>query len=227
MSANKVPDNQIWYTTTDGNVIDVILKPSTGGVGLGNYGFGSQLISNTSGAKCIIKTLSDITQIGIICFLNSNLVSIQIPKYVDKIKSRAFEDCSYLTHIDMPKGITIIENGAFRDCASLQTIKLPEDLETIGGYCFEGCSSLEDITLNKNVKVLGAGVFHNCSSLKVLYSKAVVPPTIDELSNEIEKLLFYNTPINKIYVPFESVTAYTTALGWMGYSSKIEGYNFD
>lgn len=202
LSANKVPDNQIWYTTTDGNIIDVVLKPSVGEDLSGVYGFGSYLISNTSGAKCIIKTLREITQIGSISFRNSNIVSIQMPKYVDIIQDSAFEECYYLTHVDMPEGVTTIGHTAFNNCTSLQTIRLSEDLETIGSECFKGCSSLE-----------------------VLYSKAVIPPTMNYAGSSLHP--FYGTPINKIYVPFESVSAYREAFGWSAYKNIIQGYNFD
>lgn len=201
LSANKVPDNQIWYTTTDGNIVDVRLKPSEGGDPSGVYGFGSDLISNTSGAKCIIKTLREITQIGNSSFKNSNIVSIQMPKYVDIIQDGAFGECSYLTHVYMPEGVATIER-AFIYCTSLQTIRLSEDLETIGSACFYGCSSLE-----------------------VLYSKAAIPPTMDYAGSSLHP--FYGTPINKIYVPFESVSAYREAFGWSAYKNIIQGYNFD
>lgn len=221
MSADKVPDNQIWYTTNDNNAVDVLLRPTVGDSI--NYGLGSVLVSNSPGTKCIIKTAGVITQIGINCFSNSNLVSIKMPKHIDAIRESAFYNCAYLTHVDMPNGVVDIGARAFKNCASLRTIQLPEDLENIGYSCFTFCSSLKEITLNKNVKTIGDYAFGNCHALEVLYSKAIVPPTIENIVLHI----FRNTPIKKIYVPFEAVTAYKTANEWSIYSSIIEGYNFD
>lgn len=223
MSASEIPDNQIWYTTNDGNVIDVYEFPSIGGA-TAKHGLGSRIISNQYYNKGIIKTRGNITQIGLSAFAESNLVSIMMPKSVTAVYNKSFSYCTSLSHVDMPDGVVLLDSFAFEGCSSLKEIKLPAELQYIGGSCFRG-TSLEDITINKNVQEFRVDTFKDCSSLNIFYSKAVVPPTVmyaDEMTR-----MFDGTSIKKIYVPFESVSEYKNAQGWRSYDSIIEGYNFD
>jgi hypothetical protein len=264
MSASGIPDNQIWYTTNDGNIIEPILKPSVGAI-TADYGFGSMLVSNQYYDKGIIKTYGVITQIGRNAFYEaSSLISITLPRQVSTIGTYAFMGCTSLSQIDLSNVSTIesgafmgctslsqidlsnvstIESGAFmgctslsqidlsnvstigssafEGCASLRSIKLSKALERIPYQCFAYCTSLEEVTIDENVKEIDFWAFTNCDSLKKVYVKATTPP----IMLDDRRPPFAGSPISKVFVPSDSVTAYKNASYWRGFT--IEGYNFD
>lgn len=220
MSASGIPDNQIWYTTNDGNIIEPRLKPSSGAI-TADYGFGSMLVSNQYYDKGIIKTYGVITQIGNSAFFDaSSLISITLPRQVSIIEDGAFFGCTSLHQIDL-SNVSTIKTRAFEECTSLRSIKLPKALEHIPLSCFEDCTSLEEVTIGENVKEIDAWAFKSCGSLKKVYVKATTPPII--LSYSLPP--FAGAPISKVFVPSDSVTAYKNASYWKEFT--IEGYNFD
>lgn len=147
MSASGIPDNQIWYTTNDGNIIEPMLKPSMGAI-TAEYGFGSTLTSNQYYDKGIIKTYGVITQIGRV----------------------AFNEASSLISITLPRQVAVIYYGAFDGCTSLSQIDL-KNVTTIGGNAFRGCTSLTSITIPGSVTSIGNSAFYDCTSLKAFYGK--------------------------------------------------------
>ena len=133
----SIPNNEIWYTSTDGNVVD----PHAINV------FGASIVSNTySDGKGIIKFSGDVTTIGDQAFFYycRNLKSITIPNSVTKIGIRAFGDCSSLTSITIPNSVTSIGQSAFFDCSGLTSITIPNSVTEIGKSAFAGCSSLAE-----------------------------------------------------------------------------------
>ena len=86
-----IPDNEIWYTSSDGNIV----TPYDTNV------FGANIVSNTyENGKGIIKFDNSVTSIGICAFLDcSYLTSIAIPNSVTSIGYGAFGYCFALTSI--------------------------------------------------------------------------------------------------------------------------------
>ena len=220
MSASGIPDNQIWYTTNDGNIIEPLLKPSEGAI-TADYGFGSMLVSNQYYDKGIIKTYGVITQIGTSAFHEaSSLISITLPRQVSIIGTTAFFKCTSLHQIDL-SNVATIGISAFEECTSLRSIKLSKALERIPFGCFANCRSLEEVTIDENVKEIDDWAFFHCESLKKVYVKATTPPIILSYNQPP----FAGAPISKVFVPSDSVTAYKNASYWKKFT--IEGYNFD
>lgn len=217
MSASGIPDNQIWYTTNDGNIIEPILKPSVGAIAA-DYGFGSALVSNQYYDKGIIKTRDTITQIGTNVFKDKvSLVSIMLPKHASALNKAAFRGCTSLIQIDGVENVTTIGHSVFSGCTSLKGIKLPNALKKIPSSCFQGCSSFKEFTIGENIDNIGDYAFRDCTLLKTLYVKAISPPYC--MSNS-----FNHSQVSKVYVPFESVSIYQETSPWNYYT--IEGYNF-
>ena len=79
-------DNEIWYTSSDGNVV----TPTTTDV------FGANIVSNTyENGKGVIVFDNSVTLIGKNAFwdIRSSLTSITIPKSVTSIEYGAFYNC--------------------------------------------------------------------------------------------------------------------------------------
>lgn len=87
---SSIPNNEIWYTSSDGNIV----TPS-------NTNSLPTIDSNTyNGGKGVIKFKTDVTSIGAYAFFTkSRFRAIVIPNSVTSIGSSVFESCSSLTSI--------------------------------------------------------------------------------------------------------------------------------
>ena len=153
-----LPNNEIWYTSSDGNVI----TPNDTNV------FSATIVSNTySKGKGIITFDSDVTTIGNKAFyFCKRLTSVTIPNSVTTIGDSAFFYCDSLTSITIPNSVTTIGDSAFFYCYSLKSITIPDSVTTIGTGTFSACNSLTSITIPNSVTTIGYGAFTACHNLK-------------------------------------------------------------
>ena len=163
MSAIAIPNSQIWYTSTDREIV----KPQTAD------GFGATILSNSyAKGKGIIFFDGKITSIGNEAFSYcSRLTSITIPDSVTSIGSFAFDSCSNLTSITIPDSVTSIGSAAFRYCSNLTSITIPDSVTSIGSAAFYGCSSITSITIGNSVTSIRGSAFYGCSSLATFYGR--------------------------------------------------------
>ena len=153
----KPSSDEIWYTTTDGKVVN----PKLGGLGF-------KILSNTyrNGKGVIIVEADSIVEIGSQAFYGcSNLNTITIPDSVTSIGGWAFDGCSSLTSVTMGNSVTSIGYRAFYDCTSLTSITIPDSVTSLGWGAFWGCSSLTSVTMGNGVTSIGGYAFFGCSSL--------------------------------------------------------------
>ena len=248
------PANEIWYTSTDGEVVTPYWEIDEEG----NSVFGANIISNTyENGKGVITFDGDVTSVGYGAFCDcSSLTSITIPDSVTSIGDYAFLDCTNLaefkgkfaskdgrclivdgvlnsfapaglTEYIIPDGISSIGDYAFVGCSNLVSITIPDSVSSIEDQAFDGCSSLASITIPEGVTSIGVFAFGNCTSLAEVYCKPTTPPTGNSYM-----FVYSDTNTNlkligcKIYVPTESVEAYKAAYGWSDYADYIEPYNF-
>lgn len=118
LSFNKsgLESNQICYTTSDGNPVELIKSRSQ---------LLSQVISNTyNDDKGIIYTQNEITS----------------------LPEDSFIGCSTLTSVTLPECCTELKPGVFVACSSLQTFEVPSHINNIGYAAFENCTSLHTFT---------------------------------------------------------------------------------
>lgn len=151
------PNNLIYYTSTDGNIV----TPYKTDV------FGANIVSNKNvDGQGIITFDGDVTSIGDGAFSDCySLASITIPNSVATIGDSAFHNDTYLASITLPEGITSIGRYAFRGCQALTSMSLPESVTIIGEGAFELCTDLASITIPESVSTIGNGVFSGCISL--------------------------------------------------------------
>lgn len=113
------------------------------------------------------------------------------------------------TEYTIPGEVVSIGNQAFATCDKLTSITIPETVTTIEANAFVYCLSLTKVTIPKAVKEILYGAFNYCSSLATIKVEATTPPTL------YDNLIFSGCSNDlKVYVPIESVSAYSSADYW-------------
>lgn len=137
---------------------------------INSYGYG--MFKDCTGIKSIyFKDCDDPTsyhtfQLSQHMFANcSNLISVSLPRTVERIDSCCFDGCTNLQSINIPQSIAnssfIIRSCAFRNCSSLINVTvLPNKTTIIDEYAFEGCTNLT-LTIPDNVTYIGTDAFLN------------------------------------------------------------------
>ena len=154
----KPAKNEIWYTSTDGEIVDLIFAPC----------LGIHEVSNTyENGKGVMTFDADVTSISREAFRDcTNLKSIVFPNSVTTIGECAFEECSGLTSVTIPDSVTTIGELAFYKCSNLIGVTIPDSVPTIERCTFEGCSSLTNVTIGDSVTKIGKEAFFGCANLK-------------------------------------------------------------
>lgn len=135
-----IPNNEIWYTSNDKNII----TPYKTNV------FGANIISNTyEDSKGIIKFDNSVISIGSDAFYRCySLISVIIPNSITSIGDGAFLACYSLTSVTIPNSVTSIGNYAFNHCTSITFITLSNSVTSIGFHAFSDCINLKYIKYN-------------------------------------------------------------------------------
>ncbi len=146
--------NEIWYTSTDGEVV-------TPGV------FGVNIVSNIyENGKGIITFDGELTSVENYAFCNcSSLESITIPQKVTQLGARSFENCTSLTSIKISESVASIGEGAFAGCISLASFTIPDAITTVEPYTFCDCYALAELTIGNSVTTIKGWAFCDCIGL--------------------------------------------------------------
>ena len=185
-SVITIPNNQIWYTSTDGKIV-FPHDPQAFNVAIESY--------KSYNGYFIITFKGDLTEIGGGAFRSCDrLESVILPNSLTTIGRGAFLGCSDLkefkgkfaskdgrclivdgtlnsfapaglTEYTIPDIVTTIGNQAFASCSSLTSVIIPDGVTSIGNEAFSGCSSLTSITIPDSVTTIEGNVFGHCSSL--------------------------------------------------------------
>ena len=197
IGAMAIPNNTIYYTSSDGNVVNPYSRNAFGG---------ATIVSNKySNGQGIIAFDRDVTSIGERAFYNcSTLKKIEIPNSVTSIGDGAFYGCFGLKGVnitDLDKWAEIefgddsanplhyahnlylngqlvteaklttskkIGSYAFYRYSGLTSVTIPNSVTSIGGFAFDGCSGLTSVTIPNSVTSIGDGAFKGCNNVKEL-----------------------------------------------------------
>ena len=208
-NVDEIPNNQIWYTTTDGEAIDISLA-------LWDEITDISAISNVyKNGRGVLTFNGDVTTIRDNAFSGGMLTlkSVVMPKTVRHIKYAAFAGCTNLESITFSRDLLTIDDLAFIDCSSIKSLDLPERLYSIGESAFFRCCSIEEIILPESLKSIGAYAFSSCSLRSV---------TIPESLKSIGAYAFSSCNLRSVTIP-EGVETINAAAFSSPYLEEFKG----
>ena len=188
----KPAANEIWYTTTDGEMAE--LKSHIYDM----YPYSQSYDEEND--VWIIKFEDSVAHLyseGIFSPSNSNVKTITLPNSITYLPSYAFCFLDSLTNITIPDGVEKIDYSAFIECSSLTEITIPNSVTTIGENAFYDCSSLANVVLGNSVKEIRVNAFYNCASGMNIN----IPASVENLGGGTSRIC--SNPAN---VRFESST---------------------
>ena len=160
--------------------------------GIGQYAF-----MNSTGLTSVVIP-NTVTKIDNYAFLNSGLLTVEIPSSVTTIGDRPFEGTPWYnnqpdgliylgviaysykgtmpaeTDVVVADGTESIAGSAFKRCAGMRSVTLPTSLKNIGIEAFSGCTGLTEISIPEGVTTIGESAFMSCSNLTSLHIPASV-----------------------------------------------------
>ncbi|MBR3074427.1 MAG: leucine-rich repeat protein, partial [Bacteroidales bacterium] len=224
------PNDELWYTTLYGDIIQPYKAKVCPEV---------NLLSNTNrGGRGVMKfdgTVVSFSEWAL--YKTPNLRELVIPSGVVSTSYSCFRECQQLRRVVFAPGLRIlgdsslhhnealeevilpdtvvsIEKDALSHAYSLRHINLPPNLEKLGRSAFLYCRKLESIVLPATLKSIGIYAFEHDKALTSITCLAPAPP-----AGGTE--MFDDTSECPIYVPAASVEAYRTAPYWNKYAHRI------
>ena len=179
----KPKSNEIWYTSTDGQII----TPSE-----------FTILSNTyrNGVGRIV-TNNRLSEVPARCFRNiTTLDKVWLPETVTQINSGAFANSSISEitgyGVSVIKGNKDLQNlGAFENTTSLLSAEFP-NVVTIEKQAFYNCNSLQNFIFD-NVESIGNQAFRYCTGLTDVYLPKLV--TLSTSAFADSGLITFTAPI--------------------------------
>lgn len=233
---------KIKYTTSDGNDITPNIQYSSDSGWRSGY-VGSEFDASTGGTVSFYGPelrIPDNLYSG-----KTTIETAELPEGTTIISSNAFKNCSSMVSIKMPSSITAITSSAFSGCTSLTAMTIPDGLtmQNLNSNAFAGCTALTEVTLGEAITALTAtyigpknltsvspsltaatfgsqlsavylAPFNTGATVSKLTLKSTTPP--EWASNLFNGMAASGT----LYVPSESISAYTT---WLA-NTPISGW---
>ena len=178
IAANEeVPSNELWYTSTDGNIVEPYNSTA----------FDVAIRSNEyANGQGVITFDGDVTLISAEAFRECNtLESISLPDGITEVVEGSFRGCSNLTSFSSKlatanrRALIVDKTLVAFAPKGVTKYTIPAGVARIGAYTFAYSTELLDVTIGNGVEVIGAWSFTRCSELKRAYIASSVH-TIEE-----------------------------------------------
>lgn len=211
--SQTIPQNEIWYKTTDGNTADYGRCISELKSILPKYNYhGPEIVSeeydNALGFYRI-KFFTNITELT----TSQNLTTGCTTFFCDVTKGASdyknytgYLVANKLTEIIIPEGVTTIGLNTFSGCENLKHIHIPSTVTTIGVSAFAYCASLPHIVLPPNLTSMGAYCLHQAGVNKITITGNQTIQTMNHLTD--------GAPANGIIYQKYGTTPQLTELQW-------------
>ena len=215
------PADEIWYTSTDGKIVEPYFDDE----------FGATLLSNTyKEGKGVMKFNGNVTKVGEYAFKECKaLTSLTIPDSVTTIGKYAFYLCRALESINIPNSITSIGYNAFYNCEALtrvditdleawckisfingyanplchagnlylngvllENVVVPESITELKDYVFCGAKCIKSVTIHNKVTSIGSYAFYSGSAL----TSVTIPNSVTSIG---EKAFYNCSKLKEVY----------------------------
>lgn len=189
----KEVTNEIWYTSTDGNIVTPRSGEEVNDFRTIESLFGASLVSNT---------------------YENGVGRMVFDGPVTLIGKAAFRSIDNLETITLPNGIKKLGGYAFHGNDYLKSIKLPDYLEEIYQDAFHLCKAITELTLPDSVTRIGDEAFFNCSKLEYIYSKFSTPDNMALVINGTLNWVSRNYPAGDYKIPDGVTKIQNSAIGY-------------
>ena len=135
--------------------------------------------------------------IGVSCFNQTGLKSIQFPPMLQKIDDNAFWRGQIAGDVHIPESVTAIGKNVFNKCP-ITSVNLPEGLQVLGGGAFSETKLTEMPEIPESITVLDS-TFQGCTDIK----EVTIPSQVTDISGA-----FAGTGISTVTVPYQVTNYY-------------------
>ena len=115
------------------------------------------------------------------------------------------------------EGVERVRERAFLNCTTITSLLSDEALQHIELEAFRNCTALKTVSLSTSVKEIGARGFMGCLTLKSVNVMATEPPVLGD-----NYVFDYNAEGRKIYIPSAAYEAYVADALWGEYAESFE-----
>jgi len=141
-----------------------------------------------------------------------NIVSLELPGYLEKIGSHCFQGCTGLERINIPDDVILIGEYAFKGCSELKEINITpfSKLAALGDYAFATGTRLKSLYLPIGLTRISGLAFKSCHA-DSLYLDWEIPPVLKVVPKG-----------QTLSVPSGTKELYETAPGWSNFKNIVE-----
>lgn len=191
VSADESDDSEVktfgafeYYFSSDG----VVINKYTG------KGMADVSVPNTIEDKPVVSIANEAF------WYCDEIVSVDLPDYLEFIGARAFQGCKSLSYVDIPDSVYEIADAAFDGCSALAEFSIPAKLMYVGGYAFDGTQWITKFEDNDSV-ILGGRIFYRYKGKAAIVN---IPDTVQSISSNAfmgnQTITYVNVPDTLMFI---------------------------